>query len=104
MLTTSVLAHFPATDVCGAKQISKIKVKTIEACGLPLFCIQQSHTLQPHTLLHTAVNMSRQINQPSNQIKLTNVSLVRLKKGKKRFELACVSHHPIFCPGTINCA
>jgi ribosome maturation protein SDO1 len=30
-----------------------------------------------------------QINQPSNQIKLTNVSLVRLKKGKKRFELAC---------------
>jgi len=29
------------------------------------------------------------INQPSNQIKLTNVSLVRLKKGKKRFEIAC---------------
>ncbi|KAI0115286.1 UPF0023 family protein [Daldinia grandis] len=25
----------------------------------------------------------------SNQIKLTNVSLVRLKKGKKRFEIAC---------------
>lgn len=33
--------------------------------------------------------MSRNINQPSNQIKLTNVSLVRLKKGKKRFEIAC---------------
>ncbi|KAG6008594.1 hypothetical protein E4U21_004234 [Claviceps maximensis] len=30
-----------------------------------------------------------QIQQPSNQIKLTNVSLVRLKKGKKRFEVAC---------------
>ncbi|KAK5069460.1 hypothetical protein LTS08_005379 [Lithohypha guttulata] len=29
------------------------------------------------------------INQPANQIKLTNVSLVRYKKGKKRFELAC---------------
>ncbi|KAK9382229.1 SBDS protein C-terminal domain-containing protein [Kockiozyma suomiensis] len=29
------------------------------------------------------------INQPSNQIKLTNVSLVRMRKGKKRFELAC---------------
>ena len=29
-----------------------------------------------------------QINQPSNQIKLTNVSLVRIKKGKKRFEVA----------------
>jgi ribosome maturation protein SDO1 len=29
------------------------------------------------------------ITQPSNQIKLTNVSLVRLKKGKKRFEIAC---------------
>ncbi|KAI0010329.1 SBDS protein C-terminal domain-containing protein [Xylariaceae sp. FL0662B] len=33
--------------------------------------------------------MSRQINQPMNQIRLTNVSLVRLKKGKKRFEIAC---------------
>ncbi|CAK7263705.1 hypothetical protein SEPCBS119000_000618 [Sporothrix epigloea] len=33
--------------------------------------------------------MSARINQPSNQIKLTNVSLVRLKKGKKRFEIAC---------------
>ncbi|RMZ75452.1 hypothetical protein DV738_g5474, partial [Chaetothyriales sp. CBS 135597] len=29
------------------------------------------------------------IQQPANQIKLTNVSLVRFKKGKKRFELAC---------------
>ncbi|KAK4230881.1 ribosome maturation protein sdo1 [Podospora fimiseda] len=29
------------------------------------------------------------IQQPSNQIKLTNVALVRLKKGKKRFEIAC---------------
>ncbi|KAI6246418.1 Ribosome maturation protein SDO1 [Erysiphe necator] len=29
------------------------------------------------------------INQPANQIKLTNVSLVRLKKAKKRFEVAC---------------
>ncbi|KAI0045757.1 Shwachman-Bodian-diamond syndrome protein [Auriscalpium vulgare] len=29
------------------------------------------------------------INQPSNQIKLTNVSTVRLKKGGKRFEIAC---------------
>ncbi|KAI8932721.1 hypothetical protein NX059_010212 [Plenodomus lindquistii] len=27
--------------------------------------------------------------QPSNQIRLTNVSLVRMKKGKKRFEIAC---------------
>ncbi|KAI5868099.1 SBDS protein C-terminal domain-containing protein [Durotheca rogersii] len=33
--------------------------------------------------------MSQQINQQSNQIRLTNVSLVRLKKGKKRFEIAC---------------
>lgn len=29
------------------------------------------------------------INQPSNQIKLTNVSLVRYKNAKKRFEIAC---------------
>lgn len=26
---------------------------------------------------------------PVNQVKLTNVSIVRLKKGGKRFELAC---------------
>ncbi|TKA70073.1 hypothetical protein B0A55_08998 [Friedmanniomyces simplex] len=32
---------------------------------------------------------SAQINQPSNQIRLTNVSLVRMKKGKKRYEIAC---------------
>ncbi|PSK48663.1 SBDS family rRNA metabolism protein [Elsinoe australis] len=30
-----------------------------------------------------------QINQPSNQIRLTNVSLVRMKKAKKRYEIAC---------------
>jgi len=29
------------------------------------------------------------IQQPSGQIKLTNVSIVRLKKGGKRFEIAC---------------
>ncbi|KAI0079045.1 Shwachman-Bodian-diamond syndrome protein [Panus rudis PR-1116 ss-1] len=29
------------------------------------------------------------INQPSNVIKLTNVSVVRLKKGGKRYEIAC---------------
>lgn len=29
------------------------------------------------------------INQPGSQIKLTNVSLVRMKRGKKRFEIAC---------------
>ncbi|KAH7930592.1 Shwachman-Bodian-diamond syndrome protein [Leucogyrophana mollusca] len=29
------------------------------------------------------------IQQPSNQIKLTNVSVVRMKKGGKRFEIAC---------------
>ncbi|KAK6464223.1 SBDS protein C-terminal domain-containing protein [Scheffersomyces coipomensis] len=29
------------------------------------------------------------INQPNSQIKLTNVSLVRMKKGRKRFEIAC---------------
>lgn len=29
------------------------------------------------------------INQPNTQIKLTNVSLVRIKKGKKKFEIAC---------------
>jgi len=35
------------------------------------------------------------IQQPSGQIKLTNVSLVRLKKGKKRFEIACYKNKVI---------
>jgi len=29
------------------------------------------------------------VNQPSNQIKLTNVSIVRLKKARQHFEIAC---------------
>ncbi|KAF3940661.1 hypothetical protein ABW19_dt0205182 [Dactylella cylindrospora] len=33
--------------------------------------------------------MSQRVNQPSGSIKLTNVSLVRMRKAKKRFELAC---------------
>lgn len=33
--------------------------------------------------------MSSKIFTPINQVRLTNVSTVRLKKGGKRFELAC---------------
>eukprot|EP00164_Ancoracysta_twista_P001473 GFYU01001921.1.p1 GENE.GFYU01001921.1~~GFYU01001921.1.p1 ORF type:complete len:255 (-),score=74.61 GFYU01001921.1:118-882(-) len=33
--------------------------------------------------------MSRKIQKPANQLKLTNVAIVRIKKGGKRFELAC---------------
>ena len=33
--------------------------------------------------------MSRQINQPINQVKLTNVAVVRINKAGKRFEIAC---------------
>ncbi|KAF8679965.1 A Receptor for Ubiquitination Targets [Rhizoctonia solani] len=36
-----------------------------------------------------APSSAMRVNQPSNQIKLTNVSIVRLKKGGKRFEIAC---------------
>ena len=32
--------------------------------------------------------MSRKITTPVNQIRLTNVAIVRLKKGGKRFEIA----------------
>lgn len=33
--------------------------------------------------------MSSKIFTPINQVKLTNVSVVRLKRGGRRFELAC---------------
>ncbi|KAL3791141.1 hypothetical protein HJC23_000561 [Cyclotella cryptica] len=33
--------------------------------------------------------MSRQINQPVNQVRLTNVAVVRLSRGGNRFEVAC---------------
>lgn len=33
--------------------------------------------------------MSRQINQPINQVRLTNVAVVRMNRGGKRFEIAC---------------
>ncbi|KAF8417128.1 hypothetical protein EV426DRAFT_634844 [Tirmania nivea] len=38
------------------------------------------------------------INQPSNQIKLTNVSIVRVKRQKKRFELACYKNKVLQIP------
>lgn len=41
-----------------------------------------------HTYQNLESKMGK-INQPNTQIKLTNVSVVRMKKGKKRFELAC---------------
>ena len=44
---------------------------------------------QKHLLHILFAKMPVGINQPSNQIKLTNVSIVRMKKGKKRFEIAC---------------
>lgn len=33
--------------------------------------------------------MSMKITTPTNQIRLTNVAIVRYKRGGKRFELAC---------------
>ena len=33
--------------------------------------------------------MSRRIGQPVNQVRLTNVAMVRMHKGGKRFEIAC---------------
>eukprot|EP00934_Nitzschia_sp_Nitz4_P003562 Nitzschia sp. Nitz4//scaffold54_size114964//30654//32180//NITZ4_003841-RA/size114964-processed-gene-0.180-mRNA-1//-1//CDS//3329554321//3552//frame0 len=38
---------------------------------------------------HSFAAMSRQINQPINQVRLTNVAVVRMNKGGKRFEIAC---------------
>lgn len=46
-----------------------------------------SHTGKP--TFHNTANMPVGINQPSNQIKLTNLALVRMKKGKKKFEVPC---------------
>lgn len=34
-------------------------------------------------------SMSRRIGQPVNQVRLTNVAMVRMHKGGKRFEIAC---------------
>ena len=33
--------------------------------------------------------MSRRIGQPVNQVRLTNVAMVRMHRGGKRFEIAC---------------
>lgn len=51
-----------------------------------LWNLRQSLSQHYH---HVFKMPSAQINQPSNQIRLTNVSLVRMKKGKKRYEIAC---------------
>jgi ribosome maturation protein SDO1 len=55
-------------------------------CHLPL---QETPPENPSKKRQTQITFKMPINQPSNQIKLTNVSLVRLKKAKKRFEIAC---------------
>lgn len=54
---------------------------------LPLY-LRAKYVAILHSSNHTIPTMAV-INQPSNQIKLTNVSLVRMRKGKKRFEIAC---------------
>lgn len=72
------------SDVCGA--IKYILINLLPAT----FPLTRNLLKHNHNSRYNII-MSRQINQPSNQIKLTNVSLVRLKKGKKRFEIACVS-------------
>jgi ribosome maturation protein SDO1 len=51
-------------------------------------CSRDNFCLLP-TCVAEATLAEMPIQQPANQIKLTNVSLVRYKKGKKRFELAC---------------
>jgi hypothetical protein len=33
--------------------------------------------------------MSKNIKNPVNQVRMTNVAVIRLKKGGKKFELAC---------------
>lgn len=44
---------------------------------------------------HSAVSAGK---QPGTQIKLTNVSIVRLKKAGKRFEVPSLVLPPLFCP------
>ena len=40
-------------------------------------------------LVLSSSKMSKRITTPSNQARLTNVAVVRLKRGGKRFEIAC---------------
>lgn len=53
----------------------------------PSQCLKVSIRYEKRSSAHSTALILR--TQPSNQIRLTNVSLVRLKKGKKRFEIAC---------------
>lgn len=53
--------------------------------SLPAF----SHPTRRYPYPSISLSVTMPINQPANQIKLTNVSVVRLRKGGKRFEVAC---------------
>lgn len=48
-----------------------------------------THSPTKHTHTSTPPDMSRRIGQPVNQVRLTNVAMVRMHKGGKRFEIAC---------------
>ncbi|KAL0136987.1 hypothetical protein V8B55DRAFT_1160645 [Mucor lusitanicus] len=43
------------------------------------------------------------IKKPNTQIKLTNVSIVRLRKGGKRFELACYKNKVMEWRSNVYC-
>jgi hypothetical protein len=62
------------------------------------FLVWFSHSQQ--TNLDTNYIPSMPVFQPSNQIKLTNVSIVRLKKAGKRFEIACYKNKVGLIPHT----
>lgn len=53
------------------------------------FFFSPSHTPFLHTLRNHLTTSTMVIVQPNTQIKLTNVSIVRYRKGGKRFEIAC---------------
>lgn len=76
---------------------STIKISTALSSHIPLphqqlptlILTLGANTEATAPIVITPYSLIMPIQQPANQIKLTNVSLVRYKKGKKRFELAC---------------
>ncbi|GME83729.1 unnamed protein product [Ambrosiozyma monospora] len=90
-------------DTCGSEEVELIRVisnVSKKICKKGSSCLidtlnyldhQVKGSISPLNPIKSKKDTSKmaKINQPSSQIKLTNVSLVRMKKGKKRFEIAC---------------
>jgi ribosome maturation protein SDO1 len=82
----STIYSFYTTNNEDKKGAIRLLISLLSACTC--FTIRRFHR-SGNVYAPSNIIMSRQINQPINQVRLTNVAVVRMNQGGKRFEIAC---------------